>query len=245
VVSNSETGKRQHEQLGYQPRRWAVIPNGFDTELFRPDSSARLSLRKEWQVPDETIVVALVARVDPMKDHATFLDAAQQVTKAGKNAWFLLIGKDTQTLDTAVAVRDLAGHVRLLGYRNKMERLLPGVDILCLSSAFGEGFPNILGEAMACGIPCVSTDVGDARTIIGETGAVVPARNPTALAQAVIDLIDRGAASRESLGRAARSRVEAMYSLPSIVQQYCALYSDLVPSQLSQPSRRRLAGFGQ
>jgi glycosyltransferase involved in cell wall biosynthesis len=227
VIVNSEAGKQQHERLGYRPRRWDVIPNGFDTERFRPDTSLRLSLRQEWKVPQDAVVVALVARVDPMKDHATFLNAAQQVANARHNVNFLLVGKDTQTLAPAVAAKGLTDRVRVLGYRSAIECLLPGVDVLCLSSAFGEGFPNVLGEAMACGIPCVSTDVGDARSIIADTGLIVPVRDPASLAQAIVDLIDRGPAAREHLGRAARARIEVEYSLPRIVDRYTALYSDL------------------
>jgi glycosyltransferase involved in cell wall biosynthesis len=121
----------------------------------------------------------------------------------------------------------LTDWVRILGYRSDIECLLPGVDVLCLSSAFGEGFPNVLGEAMACGIPCVSTDVGDARRIIEDTGLIVPGRDPASLADAMIDLIDRGPAARAALGRAARERIEKTYSLPRIVERYIALYSDL------------------
>ena len=226
VIVNSEAGKQQHERLGYRPRHWDVIPNGFDTQRFHPDSSARLSFRKEWQVPEDAVIVALVARVDPMKDHSTFLDAAQEVSKARQNARFLLVGKDTQTLVPAVAARGLTGLVRLLGYRSDIDCVLPGVDVLCLSSV-GEGFPNILGEAMACGVPCVSTDVGDARRIIADTGLVVPVRDPASLAHAIIDLIDRGPAGREHLGRAARARIESEYSLARIVDRYSVLYSDL------------------
>lgn len=226
VVVNSEAGKQQHERLGYRPRRWDVIPNGFDTQRFHPDSSARLSLRTEWHIPDDAVIIAFVARVDPMKDHATFLEAAQQVANARQNVCFLLVGKDTLTLAQAVDVKGLADQVRLLGYRSDIECLLPGVDVLCLSS-LGEGFPNVLGEAMACGIPCVSTDVGDARSIIGDTGLVVPVRDPTSLAHAMINLIDRGPAARATLGRAARERIEKTYSLPRIVERYVALYSDL------------------
>lgn len=227
LVVNSEAGKQEHERLGYRPRRWDVIPNGFDTQRFHPDSSVRVSLRKEWHVPEDAVVVALVARVDPMKDHDTFLNAAQEVSKARQNVCFLLVGKDTQTLAPAVAAKGLTDQVRLLGYRRDVECLLPVVDVLCLSSAFGEGFPNVLGEAMACEIPCVSTDVGDARNIIGDTGLVVPVRDPASLAHAIIDLIDRGPAAREHLGRAARARIETEYSLARIVDRYTALYSDL------------------
>jgi len=231
VIVNSEAGKQLHEQIGYRPRRWDVIPNGFDIQRFRPDSSIRVSLRKEWRVPDDAAIVALVARVDPMKDHATFLDAAQEVSKARHNAHFFLVGKDTQTLAPAVAARGLTDRVRMLGYRGDIERLLPGVDMLCLSSV-GEGFPNVLGEAMACGVPCVSTDVGDARRIIADTGLVVPARDPTSLAHAIINMIDRGPAAREHLGRAARARIEGEYSLARIVDRYTALYSELSDSSV-------------
>ncbi|MDE3050252.1 MAG: glycosyltransferase [Nitrospirota bacterium] len=227
VVVNSEAGKQQHERLGYRPRRWDVIPNGFDTQRFRPDTSLRLPLRQEWKVPQDAVIVALVARVDPMKDHPTFLAAAQEVARARHDVYFLLVGKDTQALAPAVAAKGLTDQVRLLGYRSDIECLLPGVDVACLSSAFGEGFPNVLGEAMACGIPCVSTDVGDARSIVADTGLVVPARDPASLAHAIIDLIDRGPSAREHLGRAARTRIETKYSLARIVDRYTALYSDL------------------
>lgn len=227
VIVNSESGKRQHEALGYHPRRWEVIPNGFDTQRFRPNVSVRLPFRQEWKVPQDAVIVALVARVDPMKDHATFLHAAQQVANAKSNVYFLLVGKGTQTLASAVATRGLTDRVRLLGYRSNIECLLPGIDVFCLSSAFGEGFPNVLGEAMACGIPCVSTDVGDARRIIADTGLIVPARHPASLAHAIVDLIDRGPAACERLGHAARKRIEAEYSLPKIVDRYSTLYSDL------------------
>jgi glycosyltransferase involved in cell wall biosynthesis len=162
-----------------------------------------------------------------MKDHAAFLEAAQQVAKARRNVCFFLVGKDTQVLAPAVAARGLTERTRILGHRSDIECLLPGVDVLCLSSTFGEGFPNVLGEAMSCGVPCVSTDVGDARSIVADTGLVVPAHDPTALAHAIIDLIDRGPAARELLGRAARSRIETEYSLARIVDRYIALYSEL------------------
>lgn len=235
VVVNSEAGKWQHERLGYHPRRWDVIPNGFDTQRFHPNSSIRLSLRKEWDVPEDAGIVALVARVDPMKDHATFLEAAHEVVKASPSTHFVLAGRGTEMLASVVAGKGLTDRVRLLGYRNDIESLLPGVDVLCLSSAFGEGFPNVLGEAMACGIPCVSTDVGDARSIIGDTGLIVPVRDPASLAHAIIDLIDRGPAAREHLGRAARIRIETEYSLPRIVERYAALYSAL---SFNDPSAR-------
>jgi glycosyltransferase involved in cell wall biosynthesis len=227
LVVNSVAGRLQHERLGYHPRRWAIIPNGFDTERFRPDLGTRFSIRSEWHVSDDTVVIALVARVDPMKDHPTFLDAAQHVVMARRNVCFVLVGKDTQKLASAIAGKGLEHHFLVLGYRNDVERLFPAMDILCLSSAFGEGFPNVLGEAMASGVPCVSTDVGDARIIIGDTGCVVPARDSVSLARAVIDLIDRGPLNRAKLGVRARARIETEYSISKIVDQYSAFYTEI------------------
>ena len=227
VVVNSLAGQVLHQRLGYHPRRWEVIPNGFDLARFRPDAAARQRLRAELHLPNDAVLVALIARVDPMKDHLNFLTAASQVAAARADVRFLLIGKDTPTLEPLIVERGLVGRAHLLGLRDDIDRLLPGVDIFCLSSAFGEGCPNVLGEAMACGVPCVSTDVGDARSIIADTGVVVPVRDPASLAHAISDLIDRGPAAREHLGRAARARIETEYSLPRIVDRYTALYSDL------------------
>ena len=227
VVSNSVAGQRLHQRLGYRPRRWEVIPNGIDLSRFQPDASARGRFCAELGLAAETAVVGLVARVDPMKDHAMFLDAARRVADVRSGVHFVLIGKGTEMLTPMVAAHKLAGQVHLLGFRNDVEHLLPALDVACLSSAFGEGFPTVLAESMACGIPCVTTDVGDARSIVADTGLVVPVRDPASLAHAIIDLIDRGPAAREQLGRAARVRIETEYSLSRIVDQYTALYSDL------------------
>ena len=234
VIVNSQVGQRFHQAVGYRARRWEVISNGFDLVRFHQDVTARQRLCEELGLSTDAILVGLVARVDPMKDHDTFLDAAGLVAKARPTVRFLLVGRSTQTLKPAVDQRGLAGHVYLLGERGDVDRLLPGMDIACLSS-ISEGFPNVLGEAMACGIPCVSTDVGDVRSIIGDTGLVVPVRDPASLAHAIIDLIDRGPAARERLGRAARIRIETEYSLARVVDRYTALYSDL---SFSNPSAR-------
>jgi len=230
VVVNSEAGKKLHERLGYRPRRWDVIPNGFDTERFRPDSAARQWIRDELRLSPDAIIVALIARVDPMKDHATFLESARQVMKFRRDIHFLLVGKDTETLAAPVAQLGLTERVHLKGLREDVDRILPGVDLLCLSSAFGEGFPNVIGEAMACGVPCIATDVGDIKEIIGSTGNVVPIRDPTALTTAVLDVLSRSTSERLELGQRARARVQSLYSLPSVVNRYESLYKELSTS---------------
>lgn len=227
VVTNSEAGKRIHERFGYRPRRWAYIPNGFDTNRYCPDSVAARKLRVELCLPNDARLVALIARCDPMKDHATFLAAAKKIVTLRPQVHFLLAGKHTQLLTPRVAEAGLQGRVHLLGLRHDIDRLFAGVDVACLSSAFGEGFSNVLGEAMACGVPCVTTDVGDARTIVGNTGLVVPPRDPAALASAVINLVDRDPDARVALGNAARARIQARYSLSSVIDKYQSLYTEI------------------
>lgn len=226
VVVNSDAGRTLHQRAGYKPRRWEVIANGFDLERFRPDREARRRLTRDLGIDEDAVLVANVARVDPMKDHAGLLEAAARVAAERREAHFLLIGAGTAALAPAVSARGLHGRVHLLGPRRDVERILPGVDMLCLSS-LSEGFPNALGEAMACGVPCVTTDAGDCRQIVGDTGLVVPRRDPAALAGAVLALIDRGRQARAEMGLAARARIAASYSSSATVDKYQQLYGEL------------------
>ena len=230
VVVNSEAGRLLHHGLGYRPRRWETIANGFDTERFRPDPATRQAVRAELGLDDEALAVGLIARFDAMKDHATFLDAAERVAKRHPRARFVLAGLGVEPANPAFAAAAsgaLAGRASLLGPRGDVPRLMTGLDLCCLSSAFGEGFPNVLGEAMACGLPCAATDVGDARLILGDTGRVAAPGNPAALAEALDDLLDLPDAERHRLGAAARSRIEERYALDIIARRYLDLYRDL------------------
>ena len=232
AVVNSSTGRRFHqERLGYVPKRWCYIPNGFDLVRFRPDQAARAAFRTELGLGDDTVAIGLVARYDPMKDHANFLMAAGALHKRHPGIQFVMAGKGVtranETLCRLIDEHGLAGCVHCLGERADVARILAGMDIVSLTSAFGEGFPNILGEAMACGIPCVSTDVGDAAEIIGDTGMVVAPRDHQALARAWRQLIEIGTESRRALGLAARRRIEQRYGLSVVVGQYESLYQEL------------------
>ena len=230
VIINSLAGRRFHEAIGYRPRRWEYIPNGYDTALMRPDEAARLRLRTALGIDPGAIVIGMPARYHPMKDHAGFLAAARQIADLPEIVFVLLgsgIEPGNRELVQAIEAQGLTPRLRLLGERADMNRVYPALDIATLSSAFGEGFPNVLAEAMACGVPCVATDSGDAAEILGDCGVIVPPRDPQALAEGWRRMIALGAEGRHMLGSRARARIVENYDLGHIVSRFEALYADL------------------
>lgn len=230
VVTNSRSGQEFHTHLGYHPRRWVWIPNGIDIQTFKPDPDMRSALRRELDLPPESFLIGLVARFDPMKDHVTFLQAAGLLSPAWANVHYVLVGEGVDpsnpSLVDQVQNEHLAGRVHLLGRRMDIPRLMAGMDIVS-SSSYGEGFPNTIAEGMACAVPCVVTDVGDAAFLVGDTGIVVPPKNPPALAGGWSRIIDLGPEGRQRLGRAARRRIEQEFCIAKTVQEYQRLYQSL------------------
>ena len=232
IIYNSATSATQHEALGYQAAKRVIIPNGFDCRVLRPDDEARRQVRAELGLENSSILVGLIARYHPMKDHACFLRCAALVAETYPNVHFLLAGSgvtlDDPVLRNLIAQLGLGACTHLLGERSDIPRLSAALDIACSTSAWGEGFSNAIGEAMACGVPCVVTDVGDSAYIVANTGLSVPPCEPQALAQAIEELIDAGAPQRIQLGEAARRRIEKEFSLPAVVQRYEELYREHV-----------------
>lgn len=229
IIYNSQTGAREHRMFGYGNRRQLVISNGFDCHVFRPDDQARDQVRAELGVSDDAILVGLVARYHPMKDHAGFLRAAGSVARSHPGARFMLVGKgltaEEPALTRLIADLNLGNRVFLLGERSDMPRLTGALDIAC-SASWSEGFSNSIAEAMACSVPCVVTDVGDSREIVSDTGLSVPPRDPQALAGAISRLIAAGKEYRRQLGAAARQRIEREFSLPAIARRYEDVYRE-------------------
>lgn len=242
IVANSEAGREFHTALGYRPRRWAVIPNGFDTRVFSPDSKAREEIRRELGIPSEALLIGLVARTDPAKDHEGFIAAAARVLATRPDVRFLLVGSGVSQLCELVAAHGIANAVRLVESRADVARVMAALDIGCLSSAWGEGFPNVLGEMMACGVPCVTTDVGDARLLLGDTGRVVRRRSPDAFAAALLELAAMDSAARMRLGAQARSQVERHFGLASMTSRYAALYREISAACHGRPRRHAMKG---
>jgi glycosyltransferase involved in cell wall biosynthesis len=206
VVANSEIGRDVHRRLGYRAKAFPVIDNGIDTDLYRPDPEARATLRADYALDPDTPLIAVVARVDPMKDYLTFIQALDRLP--GVHA--IAVGERTNELpDTDRLLR--------FGRRDDVHLLLAGCDVIVSSSAFGEGFSNALAEGMACGLPAVATNVGDAARLIGDCGRTVPPRDPPALADAIQAVLD---ADPRALGVRARARVVEDFSVARMVDAF-------------------------
>jgi glycosyltransferase involved in cell wall biosynthesis len=231
IVCCSDSARRAHAELGYDPRRMVVIPNGFDTDTFRPDTTARASVRAEIGVAPDSLLIGHVARFDPQKDHVNFLEAARLLGQSHPSVHFVLCGEGVDVLNPSLRkLIDRCGiqhRCHMLGARDDIPRILAALDVASLSSA-GEGFPNVLGEAMACAVPCVATDVGECAEIIGDTGRVVPSRDPRALAAAWRQFIEAGPGPRQASGIEARARIEAQFALSAMVARYEKLYEQVV-----------------
>jgi glycosyltransferase involved in cell wall biosynthesis len=228
VIHVSNVGKNQHEALGYDKKNGCVIFNTVDTSLFVPSELAKAEIRAELGLPENAFIVGLVCRYHPMKDHANFLQAAALLLKEYPDIHFAMVGtgvvKENETLDRIIKELGISHRTHLMGERSDMPRVTAALDIASSASAYGEGCPLIVGEAMSCGVPCTVTDVGDSGLIVGNTGWVVPPKNPEALTKAWQESIELGSEGREKLGKAARSRIIECFSLESIVAEYEKLY---------------------
>jgi glycosyltransferase involved in cell wall biosynthesis len=230
IVFNSHRAVRQHAEIGYAVERSTVIPNCFDTEELKPMREEGEQLRREWGCGREPLV-GLVARFTKEKDHRNFLFAARMVVERFPGTKFALVGKQCEksnvVLTRWIAECGLGDAVLLLGERRDVGVVNSAIDV-AVSSSLSEGFPNSIGEAMSCGTPCVVTNVGDSGLLVGETGVVVPAADPTSLANAIIKVIGLPHEKRRELGGRARQRVISEFALKTIIRRFARLYEDCV-----------------
>ncbi len=230
IVSCSHANLRAHVDFGYNESKMVIIPNGFDLELFRPDPDARRSVREELGLPSDTLLIGNAARYFPQKDHATLVRAAGILVRRHPEVHFVLCGSglDLESRDL-VELIDGCGvteQMHLLGARHDVPRIFASVDIATMSS-YAEAFGRVIAEAMATGAPNVVTDVGDAAVIVGDTGRVVPPRDPEALARAWEELLALGVEGRRKLGEAARRRIQENYDIRAIAGRYGELHREL------------------
>jgi glycosyltransferase involved in cell wall biosynthesis len=230
IIYCARVSQHQHEALGYPAGKSLYIPNGFDCNRFKPDVDACGALRTELGLPADALLVGHAGRFHPVKNHAGLIAAFGAATKAHSEAWLLLAGAgvtpDNAQIMRMIEAAGIAGRVKLLGERKDMPRFFAALDVHVLASR-SEGLPNVLGEAMACGVPCVTTDVGDSAAMVAETGKVVPPGGQQSLAVALEDMLRLPAHVRQSLGEQARSRIMAEYSLMAVAERYARLYREL------------------
>ncbi len=194
LIVNSHAGHDYHRARGFPASKMIVIHNGIDTERFRPDKQAGKRARREWGIKEGERLVGLVGRLDPMKDHPTFLKAAALVARNRTDVRFVCVGRGPDGYrDDLYSLADtlgLAGRLIWADCSHDMSAVYNAFDVVVSSSMWGEGFPNVVGEAIACGAPCVATDVGDSAIILAASaGELVPTRDPEALAKGIETLL--------------------------------------------------------
>ena len=227
IISNSDKARYVHIQAGYTDK-FSVIPNGFDTQVFLPSPGSFSGLRAELSIPPESVIVGMVGRFNSQKNHAGFFEAASIIHKNMPEVHFCLAGAGINAanhkLMKMITVADIpASHLHLLDARDDIAYLMAGFDVHGLPSA-GESFPNVVGEAMASGVPCVVTDVGDCAQIVGDTGRVVRAGDMRQFATEIISLLSLSATARKQLGKQARKRIETNYSLEHSASRFREIY---------------------
>lgn len=222
IIVNSKAGFDYAVLKGFPEDKMVVIPNGIDTDRFCPDLQARETIRSEWGIANKENLIGLVARLDPMKDHHNFLNAASLLKKKRKDVKFVCVGygekhtlQDLQNLSNKLGLTD---HLIWTGLREDMTAVYNALDILC-SSSYGEGFSNVIGEAMACGIPCVVTDVGDSAWIVGNAGIVVPPKSPEKLSDGLNAMLGRLGNKGSDMKIKARERIVSEFNLNNFIQK--------------------------
>ena len=227
MICNSEASRRAHASLGYRPARLEVVPNGIDTARFAIDRDRGAELRAAWGAGGP--LVGVVGRLDPVKDHAGFLAAAARVAGARPDARFVCVGGGPLAAPLAALTRRhrLDDRVLWTGDRDDMPAVYNALDLVVLPSAWGESFPNVLGEAQACGVPVVATDLGDSAALVGDPDRVVPPGDPAALADAMARALDATAPSPEDL----RARIADTYGVETMVARTADLLGQVVAAR--------------
>ncbi len=232
IICCSESAQAFHHLLGYDPAKTIFVPNGFDLALFQEKPGAKTDLISELDLKDETCFIGMIARYHPNKDHRNFFVAASLVRQHMPNVHFVCCGKDV-TRENAILAEcieefDLSDCCTLMGERGDIPQLAAALDIVVSSSFIGEAFPLVLGEAMACGTPCVTTNVGDAAAIVGEMSQIVQPRDPGSLADALVTILRLSPTESLELSKKARHRIATNYGIHDISKQYSTQYESLL-----------------
>ena len=231
IVCAAQASYDVSAKFGYDERKLTVIPNGFDLDSLQAYKGAGVAIRNRIGLDNGYLVVGCMGRYDPAKDHLNFIRSASLIAAKYPRVRFLMVGRgldeNNEELVSALNLTLCKDRFILLGERSDPAACLDALDVFVLSSCT-EGFPNVLGEAMALGVPCVTTNVGDAAFLLGNDCSVVPPRDPAALANAVSYLLDMTNTDRKQLGYRGQVRVESKFSMAVAAQRFSNLYEDLL-----------------
>jgi glycosyltransferase involved in cell wall biosynthesis len=225
IICNSEAGITYHRRIGFPGRKMRVIANGIDTTRFVFDSAGRERLRAEWSLPEDTFLIGAIGRIDPMKDYETFLEMASLMLPQCPRVAFVCVGNGRTEYKTRLKQRaeelDLASRLRWVDDDRDAVSVYSALDLFCSSSSGGEGFSNVIAEAMACERPCVVTDVGDSRRLVADIGVVVPPGDRQAMATACLQLFKLPSELRTLMGSRARQHVESHFGIQRLISETC------------------------
>jgi glycosyltransferase involved in cell wall biosynthesis len=227
IIYCAEKSREVQETIGFAGSKGVVVSNGYDVSQFIRNDQFGSAFKNYFNLSDN-FLIGNIGRYDPQKDHKTLLLALKEVKAKSNAKWHcILVGTNldeaNSELTGLVHELGLTGNVRLIGRRNDIPAVMNAIDLFVLSSSFGEAFPNVLNEAMACGTPCVTTDVGDAALIVGGTGWTVSARNPQALAHAIMQAIDEKQFEKstwETRKSHASARIVDNFSIEKMIAKY-------------------------
>lgn len=229
IVCCAESVKEYHQAIGYDLKKIVVIPNGYDTSAFQISALTKNKLREEFGISEATILIGIVGRFDPLKDHKNFITACHYLARRNEDLRFMMVGSglDSDNAEIRRCVEEDGANIAekfvLAGHRDDLPELLNIFDIYC-SSSTSEGFPNVICEAMLMGLPCVVTDAGDSREIVQNFGKVVPIRDSVKLAEALEELVLMSHEARVEAGVLARRHIRKNYSIDNIVKRFDHIY---------------------
>jgi len=232
IVVNSQAGRDAAAARRYPASKLSVVWNGIDTSIFSPDPDAGENLLQRWKLDSSKWRIGMVARADPKKGHGDFLEAVRLLCQRRSDVEFVCVGVDSSDyahkLQNNACNLGIADKIKWCSFEKDVTAVYNALDINTLPSRFGEGFPNSIGEAMGCGVPCVTTDTGDSAAIVGEVGEVVPRANPEALMRGWVRLLQRLENQGSLLKAQARQRIVENFSVDKYVNQTEELLREVV-----------------
>ena len=233
IIINSIKAKKIYIKNGYDEKKLKFIPNGFDLSILKFNNKKKKIFQKKIRIKKNTVTIGNVARFNPKKDHLNLIKALSIIRSENINFQSILVGtninKKNKKLISEIKNLKLQENIKLLGQKNDISKVMSSIDIYVQSSSYGEGFPNVLAEAMACKIPCVATDVGDASHIIGNSGWIVPAKNPYKLAKAIKKAIYENKLKKKwrQRGIKARNIIRLNFSIEKMILSYIEIWNSV------------------